>query len=560
MTGDLPHILVTGASGIVGRHFVEAAKRDYVIYALARRAQHEVGIRQHPNIRWIQVDIGNQLALREIAAKVADQGQVEQVLHLAGYYDFEYGDNPEYQRTNIDGTANMLELSRGLGIERFIFASSLAACSFPTQGEALDERSPPDADFAYAHSKRVGEEMLASYTDHFAGTVVRLAAVLSDWCEYAPLYHFLDTWLSGRWEARVLGGRGRTAITYIHVRDLVKLFLVILQRSRSLPDHCVYVASPDGTVSHQQLFELAYRFFYGRETQPIFLPRFVALPGILFRQLMGVVTGRPPFERVWMLRYLDRQLVVDAARTRADLDWAPVERDHVLRRLLFMVESMTSHPAEWRARNEAAMVRVAQRPNLLIYEELSKASKTLLSDWSTDLLQSDEKRHFTYLHSLAAQEQEQYLEVILSLLLASIRAVNRSLLLSYLDELAPTFFDGGGRPEELVELLNSLDVRVRQTASTLPALRSYQQELHSFVTLTLQLARDQVEVTHENFLRRPPPGVLSTRASAESTPSPPLGTRVVDELSAYFQLAPQHEITLEDLKQLLVYMESKGKR
>jgi nucleoside-diphosphate-sugar epimerase len=560
MTGDLPHILVTGASGLVGRNFVEAARRDYIIYALARRAQHEVGIRPHPNIRWIQVDIGNEAALSEIAAKIAAQGQVEQVIHLAGYYDFEYGDHPEYRRTNIEGTANLLELSRVLGVERFIFASSLAACSFPAPGKSLDERSPPDADFAYARSKRSGEEMLSRYTGHFACTVVRLAAVLSDWCEYAPLYHFLDTWLSGRWESRVLGGRGRTAITYIHVRDLVKLFLIILQRSRSLPDHSVYIASPDGTVSHRQLFELAHRFFYGREVRPLFLPRLLALPGILLRQAMGVFSARRPFERVWMLRYLDRQLVVDAARTRSDLGWAPMERDHVLRRLLFMVENMTSHPAEWRARNEAAMLRVAQRPNLLIHEELSKVGKQLLNDWSADLFQREEKPRFAYLHSLASQEQGQYLEAIFSLLLASIRSVNRSLLLNYLDELTPAFFEGGGRPAELVALLGSLDARVRETASDLPALRRYQQELHSFVTLTLQLARDQVEVAHERFLHRPTTGVPPKRAGAESPPAPPIGTRVVDELGAYFQLAPDHELTLEDLKQLLAYMESKGKR
>lgn len=37
-------------------------------------------------------------------------------------------------------------MSRGLGLERFIFASSAAACDFPRPGTALTEESPPDAD------------------------------------------------------------------------------------------------------------------------------------------------------------------------------------------------------------------------------------------------------------------------------------------------------------------------------------------------------------------------------------------------------------------------------
>jgi len=560
MTGDLPRIVVTGASGLVGRHFIESAKDDYLIYALGRRAQHEVGVREHPNIRWIQVDIGNKEALLELAEKVKEQGRVEQVLHLAGYYDFEYGDNPEYQRTNIGGTANVLEMSRLLGIERFIFASSLAACSFPQPGEVLDETSPPDADFAYAHSKRIGEEMLATYSGHFSGTVLRLAAVVSDWCEYAPLYFFLNTWLAGRWDSRVLGGRGNTAITYIHVRDLVKLILAILMRSRSLPDYCVYVASPDGTISHNQLYELANRFFYGHVPRALFMPKFLAYPGILVRQILGAITNRPPFERIWMLRYMDRQLVVDSRRTREALDWEPAERDHVLRRVLFMVENMTSHPAEWSQRNLAAMNRVAQRANLLIYEELNAVKDRLMRKLAARLLAPERSQRLVYLKSLPPQEQRQYLKVILSLLLASVRSVNRSMLLGYLDEIVPSLYAGGARPEELVEVLDVLDGLVRDTAADLPRLRDHQQELHSFITLTLQLARDQVEVAHEEFLRRPAPAARPKPVVVEKKSATPMGARVVDELAAYFQLAPSHELSIEDLKQLLAYMESKQNR
>jgi len=384
--------------------------------------------------------------------------------------------------------------------------------------------------------------------------------VISDWCEYAPLYFFLNTWLGGRWDSRVLGGRGRTAITYIHVRDLVKMILAIVRRSRSLPDYCVYVASPDGTVSHEQLYDLANGFFYGRVPRPIFLPKLLALPGILVRQILGAIAHRPPFERVWMLRYMDRQLVVDASRTREALDWTPVERDHVLRRVLFMVENMTSQPAEWSQRNLAAMTRVAQRANLLIYEELSAVKERLMRKLTARLIAQERAQRLVYLKSLPPQEQRQYLQVILSLLLASIRSVNRSMLLGYLDEIVPSLYAGGARPDELVEVLDAFDAVLRDTAATLPRLRDHQQELHSFITLTLQLARDQVEVAHEEFLLRPAPSVRPRPASPTRKPEPPMGARVVDELSAYFQLTPSHELSMEDLKQLLAYMESKQKR
>ena len=61
--------------------------------------------------------------------------------------------------------------------------------------------------------------MLAKYDD-IPSCIIRLAALFSDWCEYAPLYMFLETWLSNVWNSRVIGGRGTTAIPYMHVREM----------------------------------------------------------------------------------------------------------------------------------------------------------------------------------------------------------------------------------------------------------------------------------------------------------------------------------------------------
>ena len=38
--------------------------------------------------------------------------------------------------------------------------------------------------------------MLAEYAREFPATIVRFAALFSDWCEYPPLFMFLETWLS----------------------------------------------------------------------------------------------------------------------------------------------------------------------------------------------------------------------------------------------------------------------------------------------------------------------------------------------------------------------------
>ncbi|MGD9900353.1 MAG: NAD-dependent epimerase/dehydratase family protein, partial [Calditrichaceae bacterium] len=153
MDTKLPGIVVTGASGFVGRHFLEAAAGKYRLFCLARRSQREAGIPSYENLRWSQVDIADWDGLRDVVRCIKSHGGADYVLHLAGYYDFSNRDNPEYERTNVTGTRHILKLAKLLGVRRFIFASSLAACEFPLPGNSVNEETPPSARFPYAWSK-----------------------------------------------------------------------------------------------------------------------------------------------------------------------------------------------------------------------------------------------------------------------------------------------------------------------------------------------------------------------------------------------------------------------
>lgn len=54
---DLTKIIVTGASGFIGRNIIEYLCEDYYIFALARRTQQEVGAVAHENVEWIIIFI-----------------------------------------------------------------------------------------------------------------------------------------------------------------------------------------------------------------------------------------------------------------------------------------------------------------------------------------------------------------------------------------------------------------------------------------------------------------------------------------------------------------------
>ncbi len=497
MDTKLPGIVVTGASGFIGRHFLASAAGRYRLFCLARRSREESQIPAYENLHWSQVDVARWDDLREVVHCVKSHGGASAVLHLAGYYDFHNMEHPEYERTNVKGTRNVLKLARQLGVGRFIFASSLAACRFPPAGLAITEDSPADAGFAYARSKRDAEELICAHTQWIPASIVRLAAVYSDWCEYPPLYVFLKTWLSDGWNACILGGRGESAVPYIHVQDLVKLFHVILERSATLPRLAVYNASPNSVASHRDLFQMATRAYYGTDIQPRCVPRVLAVPGVFLRWWLGKARGAAPFEAPWMMRYVDAQLRVDANRTHAALDWRPAPRMDVVRRLLVMIENMKTHSEIWHQRNEAALRRVAYRPNLVIARILDDLREELIARIAERVNSPDLASQFAGYHDMERETLRWYLALLYQVLVASVRTRDRQLIRHYAQVIATRRQQEGFSSDEVRDFLILVGKIVTETLRTHAELVGHEQPIHDNVGLAFQLAVDGIEDVYE---------------------------------------------------------------
>lgn len=386
-------MIVTGASGFVGRYLLDRLKDSYEIFALARRSQEQCGAPEHPNIHWSQVDIAEVEPLGAVFNWIRQGGPVEAVIHLAAHYDFSGRNSVEYRRTNVDGLLNTLELSRTLGLRRFIFASSVAACRFTSWAEPITEDAEPNAQNYYARSKKSGEGLVKAYGASMPTCIVRFAAVFSDWCEYPPMFNFLSTWLSRGWNARMIGGKGTFAIPYIHIRCAVS-FLAQLLRNLDLPESGeIFIASPDGAVCLRELFDAATLAYFGRRRSPVNIPKTVTRTWMQIEAFVGNAIGKPSFEQPWMARYLDRQLVVDASRTRARLDWANRPRFDVVRRMPFLVENHRTQPIRWTEINQAALRKEESGFSLKIHwllekheaEICSRQVDALLSDHRADL-------------------------------------------------------------------------------------------------------------------------------------------------------------------------------
>jgi len=492
----LPRLVVTGASGFVGRNLLEAIRDRFSIVAIGRRSPSRVGAPIHPNITWHQLDIADMRPLAAVFAQLRAGGGADLLVHLAAHYDFTGEDHPDYQRTNVDGLRHVLELSRNLGLKRFIFASSVAACRFPRPGSAIDESAPADGEHIYARTKRLGEAMVVQYGESFPTCIVRLAALFSDWCEYPPLYMFLRTWLGRAWNSRMLGGHGESAVPYLHVHDAVAAVEKLLAEPDLAAPGEVFVVSPDGATSHRELYEMATRLEFGRLGVPILVPKNLCWVGTRLRTSLARFTGEQPFERPWMARYIDKRLTVDASRTRGRLSWHPRPRLEILRRLAFLLENHKSHPVEWDRLNLQAMRFEAVQTNLRIYDLLERHQDEICHALAEQLVSPRRGPRFPRYEAIPGHEHEWYSRLLLHSLMNTVRMRESALFMSHCRDLAERRMAQGFEAEEVVHALTTLNAICLQVLAPLSTpLRP--EDVDAQISAAVQFGIDAVEDVFE---------------------------------------------------------------
>lgn len=143
-------VLVTGGTGFVGGHLVEALRRQgHAVTALVRSPDKAAPL----------AALGATLVSGDLhtIGTGALEG-IETVYHLAGLTAAR--NQAEFQRVNVDGTANLLKAASAAGVGRFVFVSSLAAAGPAPAGHSrtLDDPAQPVTD--YGRSKAAAEAVV----------------------------------------------------------------------------------------------------------------------------------------------------------------------------------------------------------------------------------------------------------------------------------------------------------------------------------------------------------------------------------------------------------------
>ena len=160
-------ILVTGGTGLVGAHLllhlVEQGENVRAMYRTTTSIDKTKNLfslyhKSHlfETVEWIEADILDIPSL-EIAFQ-----NIESVYHCAAMISFDPKDEDIIRKTNIEGTANIVNFCLAYNIKKMLFVSSIAALGDPTSAETTisetTEWNPEKPHSDYAISK-YGAEM-----------------------------------------------------------------------------------------------------------------------------------------------------------------------------------------------------------------------------------------------------------------------------------------------------------------------------------------------------------------------------------------------------------------
>lgn len=145
-------ILVTGASGFLGTHLLQAlADGPMPVRAVFRSHKPQF---QHHNIEWVHCD------LLDIYAVEAIFVDITHVYHCAAAVSFEKADYHIVTERNIAITANVVDVANDFNVTKLVHVSSIASLGRAVDGATISEKTEwidSENNTAYANGKYYAE-------------------------------------------------------------------------------------------------------------------------------------------------------------------------------------------------------------------------------------------------------------------------------------------------------------------------------------------------------------------------------------------------------------------
>lgn len=244
-------IFITGSTGLIGSFIArEFLRQGHAVCAL-RRQQSDLSLIADitDQIQWIEGDLFD----LPLLAQTLQPDDI--VIHSAATVSFAPAKKAEMFKTNVEGTANLVNVCLDRGVKKFCFVSSVAALGRSKNQLILDENAKwEESEFntTYAQTKYLAElEVWRAAAEGLPVVVVNPSVVLGpgDWHRSSTQmfrYAFGEKYFYPQ-----------GYVNYVDVRDVAEAIFSLVY-SRITGEKFILNA---GTVSYRELFQqIAQRF------------------------------------------------------------------------------------------------------------------------------------------------------------------------------------------------------------------------------------------------------------------------------------------------------------
>jgi dihydroflavonol-4-reductase len=221
-------ILVTGGTGFIGAYIIKAlVEKGYRVKAIRRSntLPFFIDAALLQQVEWVSGDVLDIVAL-ENAMQDCDA-----VIHAAAMVSFTKEERMDMYKTNVDGTANVVNTCLLLNIKKLLYVSSVAALGRTAAGDEVTEEKkwePSKINTHYAISKHMAEmELWRAVGEGLNAVVINPSTVLGfgDWKQSSSAI-FRNVYNEFPWYTNGING-------FVAVEDVANAAVLLLESTIS---------------------------------------------------------------------------------------------------------------------------------------------------------------------------------------------------------------------------------------------------------------------------------------------------------------------------------------
>ena len=279
----MTRVLVTGASGFIGRHVVEAAAlRGYEVVALVRNECTYRAPQQS-----VVVTTGD---VRDPESVGSALSGCDAVIHLAALYTFDSTQAKKMREVNVGGTENVMRAALAAGVERIVYTGTVGGTAFSKDSLATerDIAGPETMKGPYKRSKYEAECVVRQLATQGAPvvTVCPTAPIGPGDEKPTPTGNIVRDFMRRRMPAYV-----DTGLNFVHVGDVAEGHLLALERGEIGARYLL--GNTDGNLTLSQALDILSELT-GLPAPRLRLPHTAVMAAAWVSETAGRILRRPP--------------------------------------------------------------------------------------------------------------------------------------------------------------------------------------------------------------------------------------------------------------------------